>query len=325
MSFGGGVVELAAADVTAATLLPCSKSAVRNQIPVDELGGPLVHLADVATLAGAGVAVGDTVLISDTDAAAAKRMTFPQFIKGLIATIDSGDKPVFPSFGISTASVCVGNTTVGLTSADGQFIGIRDNNGLSAASLYGVFNAIARLGITTGNPYFSAVAARFVAISAGRALMTDDTETLNGYLRQSGKMTSTDVTLTDATLTNLTALSVTVFGAQKVRLRAVLYVTGALAADGVKFDFNGGTAVITAARFQGYVQDTGGITPFAATTDINTDITQATVTGASKIVIDGALIVGDGGTFVIRLAKNADAGGDLVLHPGSNVTFEDMG
>lgn len=131
----------------------------------------------------------------------------------------------------------------------------------------------------------------------------------------------TNITITPAT----TGLSVTVKASRHYSFKLVLFVEETTAADGLRVDFNGGTATMTDFRVHGTVADTAGVRSLTQSVALDTDITDTTTTGASMAVFEGHFTVNVAGTFIPRYAKEADAAGAaLNLRRGSYLLVEDV-
>jgi hypothetical protein len=130
-------------------------------------------------------------------------------------------------------------------------------------------------------------------------------------------------TKNNATLGN-TNLSLTVIAGRTYRIKLVLQsVSNTTAAEGVKFDFGGGTA--TATSFVAAVTGSNG-TLVAGTTRV-TSLTDAinftTVTGTCTIIVEATLVCNAGGTLIIRAAEDTTATGTVTVGAGSNLSAND--
>lgn len=132
-----------------------------------------------------------------------------------------------------------------------------------------------------------------------------------------------DGTVADATLVS-TGLSVTVVSGRKYGFKCVLVVDNSTDADGVKIDFDGGTATATYFMADALAIDDTATVINANTTALATDITAATFAGKHRITIEGAFEPSGNGTFIPRYAENTDGGGTLTLFRGSNLLVWDM-
>ena len=155
---------------------------------------------------------------------------------------------------------------------------------------------------------------------------TTDGSTGTGWIQNSAGSSKvalgggTNVTITPAD----TGLSVTLKAGRKYHFKVILWVTETTAADGLRVDFDGGTATMTSFRQNGYVSDTVSVRPLAQTTALATDVTDTTTTGAAMAVFEGTLLVNAGGTFVPRYAKEADAAGAAITLNDAVMLVEDM-
>jgi len=129
-------------------------------------------------------------------------------------------------------------------------------------------------------------------------------------------------TVSDATLINL-SLSAGVIAGKKYSFTCILFVANSLAADGVKIDFDGGSATVTNFRAHTKITDAALLTSLQ-TSALGTDITAATVTGDAEIEINGSFEPSASGTFIPRFACNADTTGTLTVYRGSNLIFTEI-
>lgn len=160
----------------------------------------------------------------------------------------------------------------------------------------------------------------FFRTAPGVGEVNDGTATQLAWLRTAGHHRLTaDVTNATTTMANLTGLSVTL-KARTYRFLAILYVEDSVAADGVKLDFDGGTATATLFIAHGTVFDTSLLLS-TQTTALATDLAAATVTGRACIEIHGYITVNAAGTFIPRAAQNSHTAGTLTVYTGSSIDF----
>jgi hypothetical protein len=145
-----------------------------------------------------------------------------------------------------------------------------------------------------------------------------------GWIQNAGNLqTTADVTNATTTMATVTGLSVTLAAARKYSFKLVLYVNDSVAADGVKVDFDGGTATMTTFRAHGTLFDTALLLS-SQTSAIATDFAVATVTGDAMVEIHGSMTVNGAGTFIVQAAQNAHTAGTLTIYKGSHLIIEDM-
>lgn len=131
-----------------------------------------------------------------------------------------------------------------------------------------------------------------------------------------------DYTNATATLASVTGLTINLEAARKYIFRAVLFCSESVAAEGIKIDFNGGSATATDFRAHIKIHDTtlllsSQVTSLAGTASV------ATMTGASEIEINGEFVVNAAGTFIIRAAQNSHVTGTVTINKGSHIEVED--
>ena len=136
------------------------------------------------------------------------------------------------------------------------------------------------------------------------------------------KRLTANVTENAATMTNLTDLTVTVAAGRKYTGKMVIYCVDSTAAEGLKFDFDGGTATMTSFRAHGTLFDTGLLLS-TQTTALATDFAAATVTGDSMFEVHFSFVVNGAGTFIPRFSQNTHAVGTATAYLGSYIQVSD--
>jgi len=148
---------------------------------------------------------------------------------------------------------------------------------------------------------------------AAKVMKLTDGSSGGGWLQNAGGLSRVASAVTNVTTTPaaITGLSATLIAGRKYTGKLVVFASCATAADGLIIDFDGGAATMTSfqAAVTGNVQGaTLGTTVSAAlSTDLNA--TALNGTGVNCIVIEFGLVCNAAGTFIPRVAKNADAGG----------------
>ena len=140
------------------------------------------------------------------------------------------------------------------------------------------------------------------------------------------KRLASDFTDNTATLANVTDLTFTVAAGRKYKGTLILKATDSTAAEGIKFDFDGGNATMTSFAAGASVRVGGtSVIGTATSTAIATDLAFSTITGESWIYVDVDFVVNAAGTFIVRAAQNTHAAGTLTLSaPGTSFLMEDM-
>lgn len=173
----------------------------------------------------------------------------------------------------------------------------------------------------------SDAAAGTVDVGLGRAAAgvwkaTNGTSGTGWVQNSAGRATlASDYTNATTTFSN-TTLSVTVTSGRKYTFVVRAFGTDSTAADGAKFDFNGGTAAATNFRVHCTLFDTALLFSTQATA-LATALSSATVTGASMLECAGSFEPSGSGTFIVRAAQNAHTAGTLTLNRGSYLWVED--
>lgn len=166
-----------------------------------------------------------------------------------------------------------------------------------------------------------------LAREAAGVIKVGDGSTGSGWLQNTAgrKRLASAVTNITTTFANLTDLTVTLKAGRKYTGHLCLPINGGLAADGVKFDLNGGTATMTSVHygFESAIGATIGTrTSTALATAIN--ITALADTNDVYIKIPITLVVNAAGTLIPRQAKDSDAAGATLTHrAGGYLWLED--
>lgn len=153
----------------------------------------------------------------------------------------------------------------------------------------------------------------------------------SGWIRNKAGdlVTTADQTVDSTTMANVTSLVTgTIATTRKISFEAWLFFSaGNTLADGVKVDFDQGTATATAFIAHAQLFDANALAALTAyrSTALATDF-EATSTASTDfmMVIRGHLVVDAAGTFGLRFAKEADAGTGLTLRRGSCLLLKDM-
>jgi hypothetical protein len=163
--------------------------------------------------------------------------------------------------------------------------------------------------------------------AAAGVLRTDNASTGDGWLQVSAGRRRVAGDATNATVTpaNLTDLTASLKAGRKYLGELVLFCSEATAADGLRLDFDGGTATVTSFVAQGWLSDDTSTRPLARVTALATDIVDSTITGSTVVTIKFSLVCNAAGTFVPRFAKEADAAGAaLTVAANSYLFIEDV-
>lgn len=174
---------------------------------------------------------------------------------------------------------------------------------------------------SVGNPG-GAAAAGLRLISAGLVGVSDGS-TGAVWLHSDGKEAlASDFTNATVTPADLSGLSVTLLAGRKYTFRMALRFSDSTAADGARFDFDGGTATATDFGVNCQVYDST-LLHVIDTTALATDLVATTTTGASSIKCDGSFTVNAAGTFIPRAAQEAHSAGTLTVETGSYIHVVD--
>jgi hypothetical protein len=147
---------------------------------------------------------------------------------------------------------------------------------------------------------------------------------LSGFMQWAGECyLAADATSTSATLANLSGCTISgLVSGRKYTFEAALFVSNSVAGEGVKIDFNGGTATSTnfIAHCEGLDTSLTINTQVAA---LNGTCSAATFTGNGIIRATGSFEPSGNGTFIVRFAENSASSGTLTVKRGSRLRFFD--
>lgn len=212
---------------------------------------------------------------------------------------------------------------------------------ITAAGI-GVFNGGARSGLfgaggsyqisSTGqlawssgaDPYTSGVDAGIERIAA-KVIGVTDGSTGVGWIQTAGESRVTG-NVTNATVTpaNITGLSATVAAGRTYSGQIVLYFNQSTAADGFRFDLDGGTATATDVRITGTISDSTSTRFLGMNTALATDFTDTSTNGNAEVTINFTITVNAAGTIIPRFANEAASTGTGTVYRGSYMILTDI-
>ncbi len=128
-----------------------------------------------------------------------------------------------------------------------------------------------------------------------------------------------DATESAGALTSLSDLTLPLAAGAKYGGRFVVKCLNSQAAEGIQFDFNGGSATMTSFWAGASVFVSGGAdTPVLLISPGQTGVMNwVTFTGESIVVIEMSMVVNAGGTFIPRAAENSHVSGTATFRAGS--------
>lgn len=146
------------------------------------------------------------------------------------------------------------------------------------------------------------------------------------WLQNTGgtKRVTANVTNATTTYSNLADLTVTLIAGRKYVGRMMIHASNDVSADGMKFDFNGGSATMTDfwAQILAY---TAGLTASNTGGSALATVLNYTAVGTGNItfVVELSFVCNAAGTFIPRFAQNAHTSGTATLLQGSYLVLED--
>lgn len=155
----------------------------------------------------------------------------------------------------------------------------------------------------------------------------NDTSGIGAMIQNTGgrQRVTADVTKADTTFTILTGLGFNAAASGKYTGKLIIKCNNSVASEGIKFDFNGGTATATA--FWAVATESAGGTTVLGTvisTSLAGVINYTTITGETLIEISFSIVVNGAGTVIPRFAENSTAVGTVTVELGSSMWTESM-
>lgn len=153
-----------------------------------------------------------------------------------------------------------------------------------------------------------------------------DGSTGYGWWQTAGESrVASNVTNATTTMAAITGLSASVKAGRKYAGELVVKCSEDVAADGIKIDFDGGTATMTSFAAGAGVL-TGGTTVVVneVSSALATDLEWSTITGETWITIKFTFVVNAAGTFIPRMAQSAHTTGTATVALGTYMAIKDI-
>ncbi len=247
------------------------------------------------------------------------RIRVSGYIAGRDITFGSADGGN-PSIYVTAGTLQVG---VGSNAAFGP--GLFSNSG-TGATIFGGNYDVGWNSTPAGNNPDSCIG----RASAGVLRLTDAAGNTPTWLQQTAARAILGTAYTNATTTfsSISGLAIPapLVAGRKYAGWLELTVNQALAADGFKLDFNGGSATMTSVNF-GIESVLGGALGTRTSTALNSAVTITALADTSDVVISVMFgcVCNAGGTLIPRAAKNADAAGaTMTVRVNSFFWLDDM-
>lgn len=207
--------------------------------------------------------------------------------------------------GISTAAAASGK------GGAFSFTGGAGGDNANAAGTAGAGGDVTITAGTAGTPSGGAAAGVAGAIRLAGELLTDDQSRV-----------AADLTSANTTFVNMTGISRTVLAAGNYVGELIVKCNNSAAGEGIKFDFNGGSATTTNFWAAGN-QLVGGtdVLGTGISTSLAGVLNFSTITGETVIAIKVSFVVNAAGTVIPRFAENSTAIGTATVELGSFMTL----
>ena len=164
---------------------------------------------------------------------------------------------------------------------------------------------------------------------AAAVIATTNGSTGTGWLQNSAgtKRLTANVTSADTAMVNLTDLSMTLIAGRKYVGRLVLFAANTTAADGIRVDFDGGTATATSfiAGWEMVPGNTLSTYVNFSSTALATDLAISALSSTSQrvLAISFSIVCNAAGTFIPRISEDTNGVGTLTVAAGSYMVLED--
>jgi len=149
----------------------------------------------------------------------------------------------------------------------------------------------------------------------------------NGWLQNAAAVSRVtgDVTNATTTMAAITGLSATLVAGRKYIGSVTLKCDDSVAAEGIKFDFDGGTATMTSFWAYGVISAGGvAVEGTVSSSSLAGDINWTTITSTTFITLAFSLVCNAGGTFIPQFAQNSHSSGTATVSLGSFMFMEDV-
>lgn len=165
-----------------------------------------------------------------------------------------------------------------------------------------------------------------LARAAAGVVKTTDGSTGAGWIQNTAGTARVTANVTNATTTfsNITDLSVTLIAGRKYVGQMVLSCDDTVDTDGIKIDFNGGSATATSFLASPYAAIGGnamGVVTSLSSASQNGFI--STSANGCLIIVQISIVCNAGGTFIPRFAKFAHTTGTATVRANSYLTLQD--
>jgi hypothetical protein len=139
------------------------------------------------------------------------------------------------------------------------------------------------------------------------------------------RVKTSDVTNTSATMAAITGLSATVIAGRFYSGKMTVWCNNSTAAEGIQFDFNGGTATMTSFHAGAGIVSSGGtdVVGTNTSTALATALTFTTLTGETLIEFPISFKVNAAGTFIPRFAEATTSTGTATIRVDSFMILTD--
>lgn len=161
---------------------------------------------------------------------------------------------------------------------------------------------------------------------ASSVIGVTDGSTGDGWIQNSAgdQFLTANATNATTTFSNLTDLTVTVTTGRKYNFEMTLFVDNSTDTDGIKLDFEGGTATATDFRAHTLIHGSAALLLTTQVTALATDISLASLVGVGQVKVSGSFEPSGTGTFIPRFATVTAVSGTLTVFRGSNLIVKDM-
>lgn len=154
-------------------------------------------------------------------------------------------------------------------------------------------------------------------VAANVVKLTTGGTTLGGWEQWAGQCEVASDQTNSTTTPASSTCSISVTSGRKYNFECAFFFADSVAAEGARFDFDGGAATVSAFRTHSKVLDAALVTS-VQTTALATDVTAATTTGDALFEAAGSFTASSTNTWIPRFAQNTHATGTITLYAHSH-------
>lgn len=137
---------------------------------------------------------------------------------------------------------------------------------------------------------------------------------------------TSDITNSATSFSNIADCTITLGAGKKYSGKMSIKCSNSVPAEGIKFDFNGGTATMTDfwAGLGNLANGGSAIASTGVSASLSGAMNYATITGECVFVIEFSIICNAGGTLIPRYAEDSHSTGTVTIRKGTMISIQEM-